>query len=85
MKHGGDRKSDQVANFATRFTAETVEKLGLSERAIRLSIVRHQNIAPDIRVQIAATWLANKGTELDALSVVWLTEWIKSPNWRLDL
>jgi ParB family transcriptional regulator, chromosome partitioning protein len=37
-KHGGDRKSrggDQVANMATRFSAEVADKLGLGERTVQ--------------------------------------------------
>lgn len=68
-KHGGDRKSqDQVANFATRFSADVAEKLGISERLVRLSVFRHTRIAPDVRAQIALTWIADKGSELDALA-----------------
>ena len=36
--HGGDRRSDQVANFATRserFTADTDAKTGKSERVVQ--------------------------------------------------
>lgn len=75
-RHGGDRKSqaldikpeNQVENFATRFSADAAEKIGVSERLIRLAIARHTKIAPDVRAQIALTWIANKGAELDALA-----------------
>jgi ParB family chromosome partitioning protein len=33
--HGGDRKSDQLANSATRFAASTAEATGKSERSVR--------------------------------------------------
>ncbi len=69
-RHGGDRKSDQVANLATwsnRFTAEAADKLGMGERSIRRAVARYNDIAPDIRRDIANTELANKGSELDAL------------------
>ncbi len=42
-KHGGDRKSDQVANSATRsdrFTSATSEATGKSERAVRMAAAR---------------------------------------------
>ncbi|MBX3545553.1 ParB N-terminal domain-containing protein [Chelatococcus sp.] len=68
-RHGGDRKSDQVAIFGhlmERFTAEIQDKLGCSERTIR-RIVARATIPPDVRARIAFTPLASKGSELDAL------------------
>jgi len=68
-KHGGDRKSDQVAIFGdliARFTQEALERLDCSERTVQRILARAK-IAPDVRTKIAHTPLANKGAELDAL------------------
>lgn len=69
-RHGGDRRSDQVAIFgdkiALRFTSEVVERLGLSERSIQ-RILGRARLTPDIRARIAGTRLARVGAELDAL------------------
>jgi ParB family chromosome partitioning protein len=69
-RHGGDRRSDQIAIFGDlvpRFTEEVRERLGCSERTIQRMIARAK-IAPDVRRQIAVTKLANTGSELDALA-----------------
>lgn len=43
--HGGDRKSDQVENFATRsFAKETAEKTGTSDRLVRLNAERGEKV-----------------------------------------
>ncbi len=68
-RHGGDRKSDQVAIFGNligRFTAEVQEKLKISERTV-YRIVARAAIDDAVRAKIAFTPLANKGAELDAL------------------
>jgi ParB family chromosome partitioning protein len=42
-KHGGDRKSDQTANFATRsdsFVSATSDATGKAERTVRLAAAR---------------------------------------------
>jgi ParB family chromosome partitioning protein len=69
-KHGGDRKSDEfrVANLASRFSRETAEKLGLSERTIRRAVARHRKIDGETRAIIKATWIADSGVNLDALA-----------------
>jgi hypothetical protein len=65
-KHGGDRKGDQVANSATRFTSDTAEGTGKSERAIQLAAARGEALGDDLN-DIAGTSL-DKGVELDALA-----------------
>lgn len=68
-KHGGDRRSDQAAIFgdlAPRFTEEAQERLGLSERQLQ-RVVARAKIDPAVRKLIAATPLADNGSELDAL------------------
>lgn len=70
-KHGGDRKSDQVAKFGhliERFTAEVSDKLDISERSLRRAIARYTAISPRVRERIATTWIARKGAVLDALA-----------------
>jgi len=50
-KHGGDRKSDQVANSATRsdrFTSATSEATGKSERTIRRAAARGEALGSDL-------------------------------------
>jgi ParB-like chromosome segregation protein Spo0J len=47
-RHGGDRKSDQVANLATRserFTAATADATGKSERLVRLDAHRGEALS----------------------------------------
>lgn len=70
-KHGGDRKSDQVAELChliPSFTKATAEKLGLSSRSIRALVARYNNIMPDVREKIAGTWLSGSGAQLDELA-----------------
>jgi len=59
-----------VANLATSpsFVADTAAKTGLSERSIRRDVQRTGNIAPEVRDEIRATPIADKGVELDALA-----------------
>ncbi len=63
---GANARWHTTAKFA--FASETAERCGLSERSIQLAIQRYSRIAPDVREEIALTWLAHKGTELDALA-----------------
>lgn len=80
-KHGGDRKSDQVADFATRserFTAATADATGKSERTIRQAASRGAALGDDLRA-IAGTSL-DKGVELDALAKMAPEE--RAPPWR---
>ena len=56
-KHGGDRKSDQVDNLATRsdrFTAATSDATGKSERDIRRAAARGEALGDDLNA-IAGT------------------------------
>jgi hypothetical protein len=63
-KHGGDRKSDQVANSATRFTANTADATGKSERAVQIAAARGEALGDDLGA-VTGTSL-DKGVELDA-------------------
>ncbi len=68
-KHGGDRRSDQVAmfgNLVPRFTEEVCEHLGLSERSISRMLKRAE-LPLDVRERLAGTPIADNGAELDAL------------------
>jgi len=70
-KHGGDRRSDQVdklGHLIQSFSEVTAEKLGISERTVRRAVHLFQGIAPDVRQRIAGTWLAESGSQLDALA-----------------
>lgn len=68
-KHGGDRRSDQVAMFGNlipRFTEEVCEHLGLSERSISRMLKRAE-LPLDVRERLVGTPIADNGSELDAL------------------
>ncbi len=68
-KHGGDRKSDQVDNLATRserFTAATSDATGKDERTVRRAAARGEALGDDLEA-VAGTSL-DKGVELDALA-----------------
>jgi len=70
-KHGAAPNGGKVANlgdFAQRFTAETAEKLGISERSIQRAVTRYNAITPDVRTAISGTWIAQSGSQLDALA-----------------
>jgi ParB-like chromosome segregation protein Spo0J len=64
--HGGDRKSDQVANNATRFSADTATKTGQSERAVQLNAERGEKVIAEVIDLIRGTKL-DTGTYLDKL------------------
>ncbi|GAJ30217.1 ParB N-terminal domain-containing protein [Acidomonas methanolica] len=70
-KHGGDRKSDQartLAHLIPSFTEATAQKLGVDASTLRRSLARFSSISPDVREKIAGTWLAESGSQLDALA-----------------
>lgn len=67
--HGGDRRGDQVAKFATwSFAKDTAERCGLADRTIRLAVQIATNLSADSRRRVAGTLLAKKQAELLALS-----------------
>lgn len=69
-KHGGDRKSDQVANFATRsFAAVTAAKTGMSERAVRLHAERGEKVIPEVLSMVSGTRL-DTGVYLDKIKMM---------------
>ena len=69
-RKGGDRRSDQNDKFVAlipSFTTATAQKLGVDPRTVQRSIAR-TGIAKDVRRLIATTWIATKGSALDALA-----------------
>lgn len=70
-RHGGDRRSTKFANLATwsdRFTASAAKQFSMSERSIHRAVERYKSIDPDVQTRIVNTWIAHKGTALDALA-----------------
>nr|WP_313519497.1 ParB N-terminal domain-containing protein [Brevundimonas diminuta] len=69
--HGGDRKSDQVANLATRseaprFTADTAAATGQSERAVQRDAERGEKVSDEALALIKGTRL-DTGRYLDSI------------------
>ena len=58
----------KFGHLIERFTAEVSDKLDISERSLRRAIARYTAISPRVRERIATTWIARKGTVLDALA-----------------
>ncbi|MFW6027891.1 MAG: ParB/RepB/Spo0J family partition protein, partial [bacterium] len=72
-RHGarGGRESKQpqnVENDTMSFSISTAEKMGLSARTIERAVRIANKLLPDIREQIATTWLADSQSELLALT-----------------
>jgi hypothetical protein len=66
-KHGGDRKSDQVANLSTRSFAEaTAAATGSDERTVRRDAERGSKVIGEVIDMITGTKL-DTGTYLDKL------------------
>ena len=69
-RHGGDRRSDQLANLATRsFTAETATLSGISERKVRRDAARGAAITDEASALIRRSKL-DTGAYLDKISRV---------------
>lgn len=65
--HGGDRKSDQVANLATRsFAEDQAAATGHSERTVQRDAERGEKVIPEVMDMIRGTRL-DTGTYLDRL------------------
>lgn len=64
-KAGAAARWHATANLA--FAPTVAEKLGISETSIRRAIRRSERIDPEVRKRIGTTWIANSGTDLDAL------------------
>jgi hypothetical protein len=61
LKHGGDRKSDQVEKFSTRsFADATADATGKTDRAIRMDAARAKALGDDLN-DIAGTSLDMPG------------------------
>lgn len=57
-RHGGDRKSDQVANLATRsFAADQADATGAAERTVRRDAERGEKVNDEVSALIQATLL----------------------------
>ncbi|WP_275789754.1 ParB N-terminal domain-containing protein [Pararhizobium gei] len=76
-KHGGDRKSeikrqklplDPPSPEIFGFVADTAEKIGLSERAIRMAVSIWKGLTVASRARAAGTWLADHQSSLKLLS-----------------
>ena len=64
--HGGDRKSSrQIGDLNDRFTADTAERTGRSERAVQRAAARGEALGADLN-RIVGTSL-DKGVEMDAV------------------
>jgi len=60
--------TDKFVHCMPSFADATADKLRIDARSIRRAILRHQRLAPDVRTRISSTYLADKGSELDALA-----------------
>lgn len=68
-KHGGDRRSDQVANLATwSFGEDIAEKTGLSYRTVARAVALAEALAPEAVQAVRHTPLASNQAALEALS-----------------
>lgn len=68
-KHGGDRRSDQVANLAIwSFSADIAEKTGLSERTVRRAVELAANLSDAVIARLHDTPLASNQGALEALA-----------------
>ena len=71
-QHGGDRKSlktqpeNQVANLATRFSADAAEKVGMSERSVQRACNIAAGLTPDTVAQLRGTYLVDHQRDLEA-------------------
>ncbi len=63
----GANATNGITNAKFAFAEDAARKIGISKRSIQLSIHRFKKICPKVRARIATTWIADKGTELDAL------------------
>ena len=77
-KHGGDRKSEKIkrqglpldpnAPEIFGFAQHVAERIGLSQRTIRLAVAIWQGLSKETRPRLYGTDIARKQTELKALS-----------------
>lgn len=68
-KHGGDRRSNQVANLATwSFGEDIAEKAGLSYRTIARAVALAEALSPDAVKRVRHTPLASNQAALEALA-----------------
>lgn len=82
-KHGGDRKSDQVANSATRsFADDQAEKTGAAARTVRLDAERGERVE-DAALDIIKGTKLDTGAFLDTLKAVPKDDQVKTVRERL--
>lgn len=82
-RHGGDRKSYQVANFATRsFAEDQAANTGVAERTVRLNAERGEKVDISALDIIKGTKL-DTGSFLDTLKSVPRDEQVKTVRERL--
>lgn len=68
-KHGGDRRSDQVANMATwSFSADIADKTGMSDRTVRRAVALAESLAPDAVKRLTGTPWASNQAALETLA-----------------
>jgi len=63
-----NNQTDKFVSLVPSFAEATAEKLGVDGRTVFRAIARATKIVPDVRKLIATTWVAQKGSVLDALA-----------------
>jgi ParB family chromosome partitioning protein len=78
-------KNQGVAQDANvlRFTLETAQTLKTSERLIQKLVHRYKHLDPSVRARLQGTWLATKGSELDAIARLDADDQVKIVDYML--
>lgn len=61
---GGKRNETEIVSFSKN----TAERIGLTDRTIRLAVMIAERLAPDVKGAIAGTWISKTQAELLALA-----------------